>query len=337
MAQTDALGIYRAFGLPRGSYKVAVGQGDDVSFAGGGRRSNYKQIFHPAATDPSKATVIEVSEGSEATNVDITVERALATFAVSGRIVDCNTGKPLPNVKYGLQSIAQHRSFTTTGSATNSQGEFKLEKVMPGKYAVFIAQGETSEIYADSVSFDVIDQDITGLVVKASHGGSVSGSIVLEGGEKSPLPKLNQLHVHTYVQNEANANAVAQSATVNPDGSFRVGGLRAGIVNFAVSLSNGGTFRNLPVVLVERDGGAQARGVEVKDEEQVSGIRLVVNCSNGTIRGLIKLANGELPANARSFVWLTNVGEDPTKPTRMFMPPAQVDARGHFLMQGAPT
>src|SRR5258705_7847305 len=111
IAQTDDLGIYRAFGLPRGSYRVAVGQGDDASFAGGWRRSQYQQTFHPAATDPSKATVIEVSEGSDAANVDITVERALATFAVSGRIVDGNTGKPLPNVKYGLQSIAQHGSF----------------------------------------------------------------------------------------------------------------------------------------------------------------------------------------------------------------------------------
>src|SRR5258705_3146894 len=333
MAQTDDLGIYRAFGLPRGSYKVAGGKADDVSFAGGGRRSQYQQTFHPAATDPSKATVIEVSEGSEAANVDITVERALATFAVSGRILDGNTGKPLPNVKYGLQSIAQH-NFMTTGSATNSRAEFKLEKLMPGKYAVFIAQEETREIYAD-VSFDVIDQDISGLVVKASHGGSVSGLIVLEGGEKSPLPKINQLHVDAYVQNEENANAVARSATVNADGNFRVGGLRAGIVNFEVSLSNGAMFRDLPV-LVERDGGAQARGVEVKDEEQVSGIRLVVNCSNGTIRGLIKLANGELPANARYFVWLTNIGEDPTKPTRMSLSPAQVDARGHFLMQGVP-
>ena len=335
VAQTDDLGIYRAFGLSQGSYRVAVGQGDEASFAGGWRRSQYQQTFHPAATDPSKATVIEVSEGSEATNVDITVERALATFAVSGRIVDCKTGQPLPNVKYGLQSIAQHRSFTTSGSATNSRGEFKLEKLMPGKYAVFIAQEETREIYGD-VSFDVIDQDISGLIVKASHGGSVSGLIVLEGGEKSPLPKLNQLYLHAYGQNGENASAVQRSATINPDGSFRVGGLRAGIVNFSVSLRNGGTFRNLPVVLVERDGGAQSQSVEVKDEEQVSGIRLVVNCSSGTIRGLIKLANAELPANARSFVWLTNVGEDPTKPTRMSMPPAQVDARGHFLMQGVP-
>jgi hypothetical protein len=85
--RTDDRGIYRAFGLRQGRYKVSVGQGED-GFYGGVRGSRYKQTFHPAVTDPAKATVIEATEGSEATNVDITVGRTLAGFAVSGRIID---------------------------------------------------------------------------------------------------------------------------------------------------------------------------------------------------------------------------------------------------------
>jgi hypothetical protein len=39
-----------------------------------------------------------------------------------------------------LQSIAgNHSSFERMGPTANSQGEFKLENLVPGKYAIFFA------------------------------------------------------------------------------------------------------------------------------------------------------------------------------------------------------
>src|SRR6185295_19190434 len=88
-ALTDDRGIYRMFGLMPGRYNVAAGRGD-TTFNGqvSAGRSRYTQVFHPDATDQTKATVVEISEGTEATNIDITLGRALQTFTVAGRVVD---------------------------------------------------------------------------------------------------------------------------------------------------------------------------------------------------------------------------------------------------------
>jgi hypothetical protein len=65
--QTDDRGIYRVFSLSAGRYKVAVGRSDDelsVTY-NQGRSNSYKQVFYPDVTDQAKATIVEVSEGSE--------------------------------------------------------------------------------------------------------------------------------------------------------------------------------------------------------------------------------------------------------------------------------
>ena len=109
-AQTDDRGIYRAYGLTPGTYKVAAGRSEDgFSTAFGPTRFTYKQVFHPDATEPAKATVIEVSEGSEAANVDIVLGRALQTFSVTGRVVDGEKGLPVPNLRFGVQRVVGAR------------------------------------------------------------------------------------------------------------------------------------------------------------------------------------------------------------------------------------
>jgi hypothetical protein len=58
----------------RGHYTVSVGAQQRFSaFATVNGQQAYKQTFHPDATDQSQATTIEVTEGSETPNVDITV------------------------------------------------------------------------------------------------------------------------------------------------------------------------------------------------------------------------------------------------------------------------
>src|ERR1043165_3128591 len=67
---TDDRGIYRFYGLRAGGYKVAAGQGERVAM--GNRTTVYKQVFYPEAAEPEQAGVIDVSEGGEAANIDIT-------------------------------------------------------------------------------------------------------------------------------------------------------------------------------------------------------------------------------------------------------------------------
>ena len=327
--RTDDRGIYRFYALPPGKYGVAAGA--KAAFVGRiMEKAAYKATYHPSAPDISQATIIEVSEGSEATNVDIVVARASARYSARGRIVDETTGQPVPNVRYGVQySISENsHSSMTTGAVSNSEGEFKLDRLLPGKYSVFIVPSPDSDARADSVPFEIIDQDVTGLTVKTVTGGSVSGVVVLEGtDDKAVRAKLKYVQLYAYVMEDESRSGV-EPPTLQPDGSFRIRALSPGMLAF--SLSNNGTFE---IARVERDGVPYPKGMPIRRGEHVTGVRVVLNHGSGTVRGAVKVEGDPLPKNAVITVSLKKLGEEQYL-FRSSPNSAQVDARGQFFLEG---
>jgi hypothetical protein len=330
--QTDDRGIYRIFGVPAGRYKV--GQSEDSFF-----RSieeglpSYKQTFHPDVTDLAKATVIELAEGAEATNIDITVGRPMQSFAARGKVVDGDTGQPVTSVRLGLEMmIDEQNSFIPATVASNSLGEFRIGNLTPGKYSVVILPQQESALRADAVAFEVTDQDVTGLLVKTSKGASLAGTVVLEGADdKTALTKLGQLRVQAYVQREGLNSGFVQSAPINADGSFRVGGLGSGIANLSLGAQDRSLLKGFGISRIERDGIVQARTLEIRSGEQITGVRVVVSYGTAIIRGVVKFENGSLPSGAQVVVRLMKPGETSSE---MNMRPSQVDSRGHFVIEG---
>ena len=80
--------------------------------------------------------------------------------------------------------------------ASNSQGEFRLENATPGKYAVQVLATPVVRLRADPVTFEVVDQDVTGIVVKTSAGLSVSGTVVVDGNKR---PRASSPNCRKYV------------------------------------------------------------------------------------------------------------------------------------------
>lgn len=332
---TDDRGVYRAFGLRPGKYKVYVGQGDSRLPAG---PRMYRQTFYPSVTDAAKATVVEVTEGSEATDIDIIMGRPFTAFKVTGKIVDGETGKPMPNIRYGIfHGTSEGSGQSTSGLSTNANGEFKFEGVMPGKYSVFIAPEMNAEVRAEPVPFEVVDQDITNLVVKTVKGSSVSGVVVLEGVEDSgAISKIGNLFVSAMSERNEGLLQRGSSGAVGSDGSFRFGGLSPGVVHFGVGARGfGGGNKQVALVRIERDGIVQPNSISIKDGEQVTGVRLIIKTLTATIRGQVKFEDGELSANARMSIWLQPVDDGRSLNRTMYMNSnPQIDSRGKFLIEG---
>ena len=333
-AQTDDRGIYRAFGLRPGRYKVATGRGEDT-FTGAyfPMRSTYRQVFHPDVTEHSKATIIEVSEGSEANNVDIKLGAVMQTFSVSGRMID-EKGLPVPNVRFGLQRmVGQRPEFTGSSMVSTAQGEFFTEGLIPGKYGIYLFQNISTEMRADTLGFDIVDQDVTGVVIKLTKGASLSGVVVLESEDKAALEQLSQLQVRAFVAAQGPSSIGNSSfSKITVDGSFRLAGLPGGTANVSLGAVNMPQVKGFTIARIERDGVVMPRGVEVKEGENVTGLRIFVSFGNAIIRGVVKVENGSLPPGMTMFVRVSKPGETGPGGIR----PAQVDARGHFLMEGIP-
>jgi protocatechuate 3,4-dioxygenase beta subunit len=338
MYETDDRGIYRIYGIAPGRYTVSIGESSEagsVRFGFGGR-GYYTRTFHPDATEEAKATVIEIGEGSEATNVDITVGRKAKSYMASGRVVDEN-GKPVVGVRVGngaLMADGRRMGGFGWGTVTDAKGEFRLDGLMPGRYAAFVwTEGNTQmDSYSDMVSFEITEGNISGLEVKLHRGSSISGTVVIEGtSDRAVLAKLSQLTLAAGVEGEGVMVPNYANVKIAPDGSFRITGLRPGKARIYLA-----TYPPIPgfaLARIEREGITQ-REIEVTPGSQITGVRVVIEFGSGSVRGLVRVENGTLPEKARLFVSARRRGGDTTGPANRG---AQVDARGRFLIEGLPT
>ena len=337
-APTDDRGIYRIFGLLPGRYKVAAGRSEATFGVGMGTgRSNYTQVFHPDATDQTKATVIEIQEGTEATNIDITLGRALQTFAVAGRVVEGEKNLPVPNARLVFQrQMGQRVEYAGTVAVSNDKGDFVKEGLVPGKYGVFLFSNDGSNggMLSEPLTFDINDQDVSGITVKLVQGASLSGVVVVEPENPAALARLPELLLRAYVAaNPTGARSVGNStSTVDATGSFSLTGLAGGHANILMSAKTGAAPpKGFTLARVERDGVVYSRGIPLKDGEQLTGLRVVVNYGTAVLRGIVEIENGTLPGSALIYVTLIKPGE-----RLSLMRPAPVDARGHFFIDGIP-
>src|SRR5262249_24734354 len=92
--ETDDRGVSRIFGLEPGRYMVAAG----IDSAGGSTGGVYRLTFHPDAVDEAQARIVELRSGEEAANVDIKIAAPVKGYVVTGRVVDADSGDPVPGV-----------------------------------------------------------------------------------------------------------------------------------------------------------------------------------------------------------------------------------------------
>jgi hypothetical protein len=296
-------------------------------FAGGG----YPRTFHPDVADAEKSPVIEVTPGIEATGIDITVGRLSRTHSVTGRIIDAATGAAVANIQFGYGVLIAQKHLMPVGwggNRTNLNGEFRIDNLPAGRFAVFVINQQESEFYGDPVAFEVIDGDVSGLEVKLHRGSSISGLAVIEGTEDAEvLAKLSKLEIRAWVQSESLSQPSFAPAKLGMNGTFRIAGLQPGKVY--VTLNNYPPVKGLSLLRVEREGVEQPQGIDIGPGEQVSGLRLVIAYGTGIIRGQVKFQGGERPPNAPTYVMVRRVAAIVTT--------AEVDARGRFKVEDLPS
>jgi len=92
------------------------------------------------------------------------------------------------------------------------------------------------------------------------------------------------------------------------------------------------------ILRVERNGIPQSETINVKERELVAGIRVVVKYLKltGSIRGQVKVEDGELPPISQLSLWLWPLDEnlEPKRTSSIQSP--HLDARGRFLAEGLP-
>jgi protocatechuate 3,4-dioxygenase beta subunit len=336
MRTTDDRGVYRLYGLPPGRYRVSIGQGGgmgDVRQVG--PRRYYQRTFHPGTLEESEARIIEVTAGSEAENVDITVGRPSKTFRAAGRVVYAETGQPAPGVRvnYGGVIEAAQRIASMAGATSDARGEFQLEGLTPGRYAAFSPAVEGSEWYAEPVPFDISSSDTSGIELRLRRGASLSGFVQVEGmTDRAAVARMLagiRLFGYSETPGRLQAMEIGTPIAVAPDGSFRFTGLRPGKLRVMLTP---GEVRGLAISRIEINGASVRDGIQIAEGAQLTGARVVLVYGTSTLRGQVSITGAAPPPNTRLIVYLRRAGGD-----SQFARTAEVDARGRFQLEGLPS
>ncbi len=350
MSETDDRGVYRIFGLPPGRFIIcAGGEGGGDPIRGGSGK--FARTYHPDATDEKQAGVIEVKEESEVADVDIRFGRARKTYEAAGRVLDSETGKPVPRVSLFCMAKPE-KDGSSSGFSTNAfvdgQGNFRLTGLPTGRFQVRIlgSLDETGYV-GDFADFEITNDSVSGIELKAFLGASVSGIVGVEGGDATAKNLLQAVRIYPSVNPPSNQAGFTnerplipqfiQPPRVNADGSFAIKGLQEGSVQFRLeSFSSSG----LRIRRIERDGVEIKDAIEVKPGEYISGVRIVVFQAKGRIRGQVQVVGGALPDGWRlyaSAVLLPTTdglkpGASPLMIYRSFGS-SFVDEKGRFLIE----
>jgi hypothetical protein len=336
--ETDDRGIYRIFGLRAGRYIVLAGGEND--YLRGAIRSRETQLtYHPDVVRQEEAKVIEVREGEEVTGVDIRLRNPGATFAASGRVINSETGKPLPQTRvicFPVENPEDESGNWAADTFSDSEGNFTATGLKPGKYkAKYYPPQEGSEYYGEGKYFEVSDGDVSGVEVTVRRGAVINGAVIVEEGRDATTnAKLSEARVMAQVWKGWLVGNTPYGSTVGfldskiaNDGSFRMTGVPPGKADIRLSSSSKSLWR----LRVERDGIDVNGGFEVRAGEEINSVRLIIGQGAGVIRGTLKIVGGVLP---EGVVLSVDAGQGPPN---YIGGSGEVDGKGRFVIAGLMT
>jgi Carboxypeptidase regulatory-like domain len=331
--RTDNSGVYRIYALPAGRYILSAAGPPDIiaRLRPADGRPAYSRTFHPDVTDEAQAKIIELAAGTEAANVDIKLSPPIRLHAIAGRLVDAETGRAVPNGLFIFGSLGEDSRLAAvqTVHRSDDKGEFRIEGLMPGRYAALAKSDDQSGFYSEPVTIVVSEEDVSGVELHLFRGASISGRVVIERtGDPAPA-KLPRLGVATSPSVPGlPISAHFASARFGADGSFLIRGLRSGKARFHLVGESG--LKGFTLLRVERGGVERPDGIDLAPNEQVTDVRVVIAYGAETVRGQIKVEGGALPDGARITVNSRRIGPDGA----YIGPFANVDSRGHFTLEG---
>ena len=327
MYQTDDRGIYRIYGLPACRYRVSAGRSGPQLV--GSLAGVYQQTYHPDVTDRSRATIIELTEGGEAKDVDIRLGRHDDTFGISGRVVDAETGLPIAGARIGL--VMPRGSITMgIGTQTTADGKFTVDGVTAGRYGIYVpSDNGNSDFYSDPVFVNVSDRNVTDVEIKAVRGLTISGSVIGDNIDLKEL--LKQVPGLRVSANIAPPGGMTETpirsfgyGTVGGDGSFTITGLRPG--RAMLSVMSPDAQKRPSIMKVSINGVGLTQGFEIERGQPVSGIQILVTYGTGAIRGSVTFQGASLSSFRVQVICRR-------EETRTVGGGATLDARGHFVMR----
>ena len=184
-AQTDDTGAFRVFGLAPGEYYVAA----SLQAAPADSSANpisYAPTYFPGTGNIADAQRLTLTLGTEQSGINFVLQPVRAV-RVSGTVVDSN-GAPTQALLNLVPAGFGDDVGLQMGNPARvlPDGTFTILNVVPGEYVLTVngrATGNATPEVA-SVTLTVGNEDLSGVSVATSKGGTIRGSVVTDNNAK---------------------------------------------------------------------------------------------------------------------------------------------------------
>jgi protocatechuate 3,4-dioxygenase beta subunit len=325
---TDDTGAYRVYGLAPGRYYLSAtavlpSAADGLSTSDG--PVTYSPVYYPGTTDLATAQAIQVGVAQEQSNINVGLTPARAV-RISGTVLGSG-GTPVQSAMVTLHAPGIEEIVGVGGRSvgTTRDGTFTLANVAPGNYTLEavtrVRQGDSPPEVA-ALPITVGTQDIAGLTVTTTSGGSISGTIATDNGARVSL---SGIRVTAPPMRAAQRNWQSRAQVADP-GTFQLQGLMG---------PHALRFEQLPAGWAVKS--VTANGVDISDTplefrgaEQVS-VRVILTDRVAALTGTIR---SDTPQGASVVVF----PDEPVKWTVVsrYLRTMRVGDTGQFTIRGLP-
>jgi len=295
-SSTNDLGQFRAYGLQPGTYYVSA-RASTSSDAESDDRTGYAPTYYPGTMTAAEAQPVQVTAGQDVTGIEIMLGTTRVA-RISGLALD-SRGRPATNSSVSVMPHESGVSFYG-GSGLYGRvlpdGTFVVNNVPPGDYLLELrlstpmspgAPGPGRTEYGQA-RVTVAGSDVTGLMIQAAPGATVSGQVVFDGTSAPKPAKMTVMAMSPPSFAPVPTGPTGPPAQVAADGTFtltgvfgdrmfRLAGQPAGWMVKGVYL-NGRDVIDTPVTL---EGREQITGVQIVLTDRITHITGSVDDERG--------------------------------------------------------
>jgi protocatechuate 3,4-dioxygenase beta subunit len=282
ISSTDDDGQYRFPGLEPGSYVIAARSREVWTARDGAaeQRTAYAPTYFPGTTNPAEARRVPVGVGQESVANDFALIPGRAA-TLSGTATD-SSGRPLDFVVLMEQIRGDGMIGVASGgpSVRTADGSFVIRDVLPGEYLLQAAGRE--QLARAPIAVD--GADISGIVLTAASGWSMTGRLIVENGGASPTPREGVRIGVRPVERQFTvlSGQPIYEEVLNRDWTFSASGL-VGPGRVRVVLPPGWIVK----AVVHEGRDFTGKPMETAGGRTLSGVQVVLSREAGAVRGRI--------------------------------------------------
>ena len=324
-AQTDDTGAFRVFGLAPGEYYVAA----SLQAATADSSTNpvsYAPTYFPGTGNIADAQRLTLTLGTEQSGINFVLQPVRAV-RVSGTVVDSNGAPTQALLNLTPAGFGDDGGLQLGNPArVLPDGSFTILNVVPGEYVLTVNGRPNGNATPEVASMPVTvgNDDLAGVSIATSKGGTIRGTIVADNNAKVATTNI-QVSVQALRPAPGNFQPRTQ---VSSGGTFELNGLIGAQVLRVDRLPDGWTVKSI-----------RANGRDITDTalefrgSEAATVQVVLTNRISEVSGAVK-ANGQ-PVTSASVVLFPDDAAQwvfPSRRVRM----VRVDQTGVFRAQSLP-